>query len=130
MGNPRVRIVPRSGSYLAGQFTIFSSLNVVAARLARHGDEAAAVRLAAAATELEALPEFDILGKLLAELPMSVAKEVVDGAMPDEPPAKLLDALRSVARITERARERALGGAKPADFLAGRVKEVHDTHGS
>jgi hypothetical protein len=123
-----VQITSRQGSRLAGQFTIFSSLNVEAARLARHGQEAAAVRAAVAATEMESRPEFGHLGKILADLPTPVAQAVIDGVIPDDPPAQLLKALRSVARATEELRERELSGTRPADFLAGRVKEVHQSY--
>lgn len=123
-----IQITSRHGSRLAGQFTVFSSLNVEAARLARHGNKAAAVRVAAAATDLESRPEFRLLGEILEDLPTSVAQDVIDGVMPDEPPVQLLVALKNVARLTEKVRERELAGAEPADFIAGRVKEVHHSY--
>src|SRR5262245_22787168 len=116
---PGVRIAPRAGSHLSGQLTMFSSLNVEAARLARRGDEVAATRVAAAATELEARPEFDRLSKILAELPLPVARDVIDGAVPDEAPPALLEALRAVGRATEMMWVQKLAGTKAADFLAG-----------
>ena len=123
-----VQITSRHGSRLAGQFTVFSSLNVEAARLARHGNDAGAVRVAAAATDLESRHEFRHLSKILEDLPTAVARDVIDGVMPDEPPTQLVTALKNVARITEKVRERELAGSEPADFLAGRVKEVHNNY--
>ncbi len=123
-----VQITSRQGARLAGQLTLFSSLNVEAARLARHGDAKAAVRVAAAATELESRAEFGLLGEILGELPTAVAQDVIGGIMPDEPSAHLVAALKSVARITETIRERELAGTAPVEFLAGRVKEVHSSY--
>jgi hypothetical protein len=123
-----VQITSRRDSRLAGQFTVFSSLNMEAARLARHGNETAAVRVAAAATELETRPEFVLLGKILADLPTSVAQAVIDGVIPDDPPEQLLHALKNVARVTEKIRARELAGTEPVVFLAGRVTEVHHSY--
>ncbi len=125
LGDQRCADHVPAGSRLAGQFTVFSSLNMEAARLARHGNETAAVRVAAAATELESRPEFGHLGTILAELPTAVAQAVIDGVIPEDPPVQLLDALKVVARLTEQIRARELAGTEPVVFLAGRVKEVH-----
>lgn len=125
---PGVRISPRSGNQLAGQFTMFSSLNMESARLARQGNKVAAVRVAAAATKLEARPEFALLVRILTELPIAVARDVIDGVIPEGAPTELLAALKSVARLTEKIRERDLSGTGATAFLAGRVKEVHDTY--
>jgi len=122
-----VRITSRPGNRLAGQLTMFSSLNMESARLARHGNTVAAVRVAAAATELEAQPEFSLLSALLADLPVSQARDVIDGLMPDDAPESLLSALKKVARLTEQMRERELPGAL-SDVFAGRVKEVHESY--
>jgi hypothetical protein len=123
-----VRITPRSGNRLTGQLTMFSSLNRESARLARHGDTKAAVRVAAAATALEARPEFTLLSELLTEMPVAVAKAVIDGLVPDDAPAPLMTALRNVARLTEQIRERELSSAQLAEVSAGWVKEVHTSY--
>ena len=64
-----VRVTLFADRGLAGQMTFFSSLNVMAARLARRGNAPAAERVARAAADLEAGPEFAILRSLLSELP-------------------------------------------------------------
>lgn len=120
-----VRITPRPGNRLTGQLTMFSSLNRESARLARHGDTNAAVRIAAAATALEAMPEFTLLGEILADMPVAAAKDVIDGVVPDDAPASLMSALRNVARLTEQIRERELSPDHLAEVFAGQVKEVH-----
>ncbi|XVU21129.1 hypothetical protein ACQPZJ_28095 [Actinoplanes sp. CA-054009] len=125
---PGVRISPRSGNKLAGQFTMFSSLNVESARLARHGNGTTAVRIAAAARELESRSEFGLLLDILAEMPPSEARDVIDGVIPEGAPRELLTALIEIARLTEEIRERELAETRAADFVAGRVKEVHDTY--
>ncbi len=123
-----VRITPRSGNHLAGQFTMFSSLNVDAARLARHGNRAAAVRVAAAATDLESRSEFGFLMDILGKLSAPDSRDVIDGVIPDDAPRELLEVLKDVARLTEKIRERELFDAHVSDFAAGRVKEVHETY--
>jgi hypothetical protein len=121
-----VRIVPRPGVLLDGQLTIFSSLNMDSARHARHGSKDAAVRIAAAATELESGPEFALLRAALSELPATDARGVVDGVIPVGASEGLASALRAVAGRTEEIRERELSVADLAAVIAGRVKEVHD----
>src|SRR6266699_5892446 len=64
-----VRVTRHAGGRLGGQIRFFSSLNVDSARLARHGDRVAAARVARAAEELEAGPEFIRLQRALSELP-------------------------------------------------------------
>lgn len=64
-----VRVTLFADRGLAGQLTLFSSLNVMAARLARRGDSPAAERAARAAADLESGPEFAVLRSLLSELP-------------------------------------------------------------
>lgn len=118
-----VRITPRPGNRLEGQLTVFSSLNVESARLARHGCSDAAVRVAAAATELESGPDFRLLGDILTELPAPTVRDVIDGVVPDDAPEGLTRALRVVASRTETIRRRE---ATSAEVVAGWVKEVHD----
>ena len=89
---------------LAGQMTFFSSLNVMAARLARRGNALAAARVARAAGDLEAGPEFAVLRSLLSELPDSEAEQAVSGLFPADGPAALTEALRAVASRTEQVR--------------------------
>lgn len=121
-----VRITLRPGHRLEGQLTIFSSLNLESARLARHGCGEVAVRVAAAATQLESGPEFRFLGDVLGELPASEVRGVVDGVVPDGAPEGLTSALKAVASRTEEIRGREVIGTALAEVVAGRVKEVHD----
>src|SRR6202034_3145233 len=74
-----VRVTLFADRGLAGQLTFFSSLNVMAARLARRGNAPAATRVARAAADLEAGPEFSVLRSLLSKLPDHEAERVVSG---------------------------------------------------
>jgi hypothetical protein len=121
-----VRVARRSGGRLRGQLIAFSVLNVEAARLARHGYHQAAARVAQAAAKLEAAVEFRRLQELLAELPDEVVDGVIDGVLPSDPPAALVDALRSIARRTERLRGAEAALARVTDVVAGRIVEVHE----
>lgn len=122
-----VRVTLYAGRGLAGQMTFFSSLNVAAARLARRGNAAAAERVAQAAADLEAGPEFAVLRTLLSELPDCEAEQVVSGMFPEGGPATLAEALRAVASRTERVRANDILLSSPAEVVfAGRIAEVSD----
>jgi hypothetical protein len=122
-----VRITRFADRGLAGQMTFFSSLNVMAARLARRGNAPAAERVARAAADLEAGPEFAILRSLLSELPDRVAEQVVGGLLPENGPAALTDALRAAASRTEQVRANDIVLSSPAEVVfAGRIAEVSD----
>jgi hypothetical protein len=112
---------------LAGQMTFFSSLNVVAARLARRGNAPGAARAARAAAELEASPEFTILRSLLSQLPDREAEQVVSGLFPEDGSSALAQALRAVASRTEQVRANDILLSSPAEMVfAGRIADVSE----
>jgi hypothetical protein len=122
-----VRVTRFADRGLAGQMTFFSSLNVMAARLARRGNAPAAERVARAAADLEAGPEFAILRRLLSELPDREAEQVVGGLFPQNGPAALTEALRAAASRTEQVRANDILLSSPAEVVfAGRIAEVSD----
>jgi hypothetical protein len=123
-----VRVTSRARGVLAGQLTLFSSLNVDAARLARHGKKAAAMRIARAAEKLEQGLEFKQLIEAMAQLPRSHAEQIVRGEIPSDAPAHLLPALHELARRTELARHQEPSVAKVSSMFAGRISEVHEDH--
>jgi hypothetical protein len=106
--------------------TIFSSLNVEAARLARRGVDGAAGRLARAAAELEEGLEFGQLRRILSDLPVRDAEGVVEGVLPENAPIALAEVLRALARRTEQLRARELALAALVEVVAGRIAEVHE----
>src|ERR1039457_7264590 len=105
-----VRVTRRAGRRMAGQMTLFSSLNVESARLARLGNPDEAARVACAAEELEAGPEFAKLRHIMSYLSGYDAQQVVDGVLPEGAPAELAEALKAVARRTEQWGPRGVGG--------------------
>ncbi|MCW3817722.1 hypothetical protein ONA91_25035 [Micromonospora sp. DR5-3] len=121
-----VRVTRRSGKRLGGQMTIFSSLNVEAARLARRGVRDAAGRLARAAEELESGPEFMRLQTMLADMPAHDAESVVAGTLPDNAPTALADVVKELARRTEELRGGESALATLVETIAGRITEVHE----
>jgi hypothetical protein len=121
-----VRVTRRAGRRLVGQMTLFSSLNVESARLARQGNPDGAVRVARAAADLEAGPEFVRLQHIMSSLSDADAEGVVSGVLPEDAPDGLAEALRAVARRTERWRARELAVTTLADVIAGRIAEVHE----
>lgn len=122
-----VRVTLFGSHGLAGQLTFFSSLNVMAARLARRGSVIAAARVARAAADLEAGPEFTALRNQLAGLPDGEAEQVVGGRFPADGSAALAEALRAAATRTERVRADNIVLSSPAEVIfAGRIAEVSD----
>ena len=87
--SPGVRVTRRTGRHLVGQMTLFSSLNVESARLARLGNPDEAARVARAAAELEAGPEFAQLQHIMSDLSGYDAQQVVDGVLPEDAPEGL-----------------------------------------
>ena len=121
-----VRVTRPNGKHLGGQMTIFSSLNVEAARLARRGVHDAAGRLAQAAEELESGPEFLRLRTMLADMPAHDAESVVAGTLPDDTPTALANVIKELARRTEELRARESALAMLGETIAGRIAEVHE----
>jgi hypothetical protein len=124
--SPGVRVTHRAGRRLVGQMTLFSCLNVESARLARHGNPVEAARVAHAAAELEAGPEFAELQHIMSALPDFDAKQVLEGVLPEGSPKELTAALNAVARLTEQWRVSQLSLATLAEVITGRISEVHE----
>ncbi|HUC57657.1 MAG TPA: hypothetical protein VMA95_09670 [Streptosporangiaceae bacterium] len=121
-----VRVARHGDRGLAGQMTIFSSLNVVAARLARRGDASAAERVASAAASLESGEEFAGLRRLLSALPSHEAERVVAGDLPADR-APLAEMIRALANHTEQARPGDIMLTSPAEVIfAGQIAELTD----
>jgi len=123
-----VRVTSRKCGRLAGQLTLFSSLNVDCARLVRHGKKAAAVRFACAAAKLEKGTKFKLLAEALASLPRPYAERIVHGDVPSDAPAELVAVIRALARETARARTHEASLAEVSSVFAGRISEVHQDH--
>jgi len=108
------------------QINVYSTLNIDAARLARHGQTVAATQLARAAAELEAGPEFLTFQRLLSELSSEAAQQVIDGVLSPDVPADLVKALRALARRTEFLRSWAPTATAAVNITVGRIAEVHE----
>lgn len=123
---PGVRIATRAAGKAAGQVTIFSALNLEAARLARRGELPAAVRLAKQAASVEASRDFSVLVGLLAGLSPSLVGSVVNGVLPEGLPhaQELWSVLRKIARRTEQVRSSRQVRRSRAELLAGRISQV------
>jgi hypothetical protein len=123
------RVSRRTDRALSGQLTVFSSLNVDAARLARQGHESAAALVARKAATLEAGLEFTQLSRLLSELPGLEAEQVVKGVIPDDSSPQLTDALREVAVCTEQLRTGDIHLSSILELVfAGQIAEVTEGH--
>jgi hypothetical protein len=121
-----VRVARRADHGLAGQLTVFSALNVISARLARHGNAAEAERIARGAADLESGPEFEALRRQLADLPDGEAEQVIGGELPAGSPIALAEAVRAAASRTERIRGDDIVLSSPAEkAFAGWITEMH-----
>lgn len=96
------RLRTRSGGHITGGMVIYSSLNVDAARLARLGFHDEAADLASEALRIESSDAWRHLVELLAAGSEDEAREAVSGVVRR---AALGDVLRSVTRLTQRARD-------------------------
>ena len=122
-----VRLPRRADHGLMGQMTFFSSLNIVAARLARRGNSLAAERVADAAAGLESGPEFAQLRRLLSDLPDREAEQVVGGVLPEGAPDALAKGLRAIATCTGRISADDIVLSSPAEVIfAGFITEVSE----
>jgi len=109
--------------------TVFSSLNVAAARLARRGNSPAAERVARAAAALESGPEFALLRRLLSELPDQEADQVIGGVLPEGVPDTLAIALRAIANRTGQVCADDISLSSPAEMMfAGRIAEIREEY--
>jgi hypothetical protein len=97
-----VRITPRTVGRATGRCTVFSTLNLEAARLARLHANDNASRLARAAAALESGPAFLQLEKLLADLPAETIVALVEGTFPADASTELWRTLQVLAQETRR----------------------------
>lgn len=98
-----VRVATRNASHASGQFTIFSVLNVEAARLAREGLEKHAVVMARIAAQIESSSVFSRLEKLLGGRATEEVSSAVEGSVPEARWPELHQLLRLIARETKSA---------------------------
>jgi hypothetical protein len=118
-----ISVVTRSDHRASGRFTIFSVLNVDAARLAREGEAAAAAALAKAAARLEEGAAFLRLGKLLRGRRAADVSAAVEGEVPEDRWPELHGALRIVARETKADRARQPSTTRSAEVVTGKISE-------
>lgn len=97
------RVRTRTGGHITGGIVIYSSLNVDAARLARLGFQDEAAELASEALKVETSSAWRHMVELLAVGSEVEARDAVTGVAAR---GALGDLLRSVTRLTERARRR------------------------
>lgn len=121
---PGMPVVAQRQGRAEGRLTVFSVLNVEAARLARHGEKRAAVRAAELAAELEATPEFDSLRHALASVPLRAAAGLLEGDLPVGAPGELFAALQAVARRTRKAWRAEPSLRMAAEMVTGRISRV------
>lgn len=119
-----VSIVTRREHRASGRLTIFSVLNMDAARFARLGDGRRAKAHASAAARIEASAEFLRLKELLTGRPVEDVTAVVEGAIPAAQSREIHEQLRRVARATLRVRPRDEANKLGTEVVVGTISET------
>lgn len=119
-----VKVVTRNADRASGRFTIFSVLNVEAARCAREGRGTRAVALAKAASRVERGEAFSRLKALLSGRPAKEVSAAVDGDVSERKWSELHDVLRLVARETRAVRARNQDPRDIRAVIAGAISEA------
>jgi hypothetical protein len=119
-----VRITPRTAGRTTGRVTVFSMLNLEAARLARLADAESAERAARSAAVVEASRAFVSLGKILAHWPALSVAALSQGIVPAEAPDELWTALRRLAEETQRRWRSASARGPMPEIITGCITEI------
>jgi hypothetical protein len=116
---PGVSVVTRKNHRASGRITIFSVLNVAAARCAREGNKSRAKALARAAAKVETSASFVQLKQLLS----GSTSEVVSATIEGTGRAEFLEALREVACHTRNVRVHMTGESRGLEIVMGTILE-------
>jgi hypothetical protein len=119
-----VNVVTRGARHASGRFTVFSVLNLSAARLARNGDHQGARAMAKAAERIEGSAPFNRLKDLLSGKSVNQVSAAVAGHVSGIEWPELLEAVRDVAHATRR--ERPAQRADRSTLVTGRILEVRE----
>lgn len=119
-----VSVVTRCDHRASGRLTIFSVLNVSAARCAREGDERAAKALAKAAARVERSDAFTRLKELLSGKTATEVTAAVAGGVSGLRGSALLDVLREVASETRNANVHRAPRGSRTEVMTGKILEA------
>ncbi len=122
-----VSVAARRNNRAAGRFSVFSVLNVDAARFARLDNAKSAKSLATAAKHIESGKPFLALSKCLAGLSVEAIRDVVDGVMSNAKSSDIFALLNQLARSTKVARERSGISATSSEVMTGRISKAGET---
>lgn len=121
--SPGVNVVCREHSRAAGRLTVFSMLNVDAARHAREGRGREAVALAKAAAKVELGSAFAQLKTMISGSSVVEAAAALQGMGPEARDPRLLEVLGLIASETMIARKRWTGSGARLQTVTGRISE-------
>ena len=116
-----VSVVTRNESSATGRLTIFSVLNMDAARLAREGEHRGATTLAKAAATIEASAEFLLLKQFLTGHSIKDVSAVLDGGTEEAQWTDVHELLKRLARETNSTRARCSPKVKLSEVFAGKL---------
>lgn len=121
---PGVSVIPHSGGRAEGRLTLFCALNVEAARQARIGKRAAALRLAKDAEQVERSAEFKELAASLSRASAATVRAILEGEIPARAPPGTDDLVRQIAQATEEKRSLRSQQWELAEITAGRIVKI------
>jgi hypothetical protein len=121
--SPGVSVVCREHKRAAGRLTVFSTLNVDAARLAREGRPKAALTFAKAAAKIERGKSFLALKEWLSGSTAAEAATAIQGTS-STPAPRLLQVLRLIAAETLSARRHCAVEDPNLQTVTGRICET------
>lgn len=121
-----ISVVTRSGRHASGRVTLFSILNVSAARCARDGDARSARVLARAAEKTERGGSFQRLRKLLSGRSPEDVAAAVSGEVSCADSPILMEALEALAYETRNHQPPARTLKAHSQTLTGRILEARD----
>lgn len=118
-----VSIVTRGARHASGRLTIFSVLNLSAARCARDGDERAALEFAKQAGRVETSDAFLRLKDVLSGKPLAEVTSAVTGEVSREHWPEFFDVIRAVANETRSVRQTSLRPSQRSEIVTGKILE-------
>jgi hypothetical protein len=116
-----IRVVTRTKDRASGRSTIFSNLNLDAARCARNGDRQNAEKFARAAEQLESTKMFAQLCDILTGKSAAQVSAIVSGDFAEKSQPEIATLLRLVARKTMSLRKQRAYALRTPEMVVGRI---------
>lgn len=118
-----VNIVTRGARHASGRLTIFSVLNLSAARYARDGDERAALEFAKGAARVETSDAFSRLKDILSGKPLDEVTSAATGEVSRKDWPEFFEVLQAVANETRKVSQSTRSRSHRSELVTGKILE-------